>query len=443
MNTFLLTNGFVVTEKEIIKAHILIENQRISSISNVQPKVKKNQCQVIDVEGMYIFPGIIDTHVHFREPGLTHKATFVDESIAAVAGGVTSVIDMPNTIPYANSLVHISEKKRIAKKNSLVNTGFYIGADKRNIQEIVALTNKDIAGIKVFIGSSTGNVILNDDTSLASLFAEAKLPIVVHAEDDNIIQQNLIKYKELYHNDIPFRCHSEIRNEEACFSATQKVIALAKKYGSQLHILHISTAKELELFDTEKFASITAEVCLPHLWFSDEDYTSLQGKIKCNPSVKSKNDREALRKALHSDKIFTIGTDHAPHTLDEKNKSYLDCPSGIPFIQHSLISILELERKGYLTLQHIVQKMAQQPALRFHIMDRGFIKPGYFADLAIIDTNASHIIKPSDILYKCGWSPLLGERFTSSVVHTFVNGNHVFDHGKIFTEHKGLLLEYY
>jgi dihydroorotase len=440
--SFLLKNGFVITGNGITKTNLLIENQRIKSISNSVPCFKKSSYETIDLEGLYIFPGIIDTHVHFREPGLTNKATFAHESAAAIAGGVTSVIDMPNTIPFANSLTHIQEKKQKAKENSMVNTGFYIGADTDNINELIHLTNHDVAGIKLFMGSSTGNVVIKDDHSLALLFSQSKLPIVVHAEDDNMIQQNLEKYKIIYKNDIPFCCHSEIRSSEACLHATKRVVKLAKQYGTNLHILHISTVDEISLFDTLKYPNITAEVCLPHLWFCAQDYETLKGKIKCNPAIKSSENREALRQALNSDKIFSIGTDHAPHTLEEKNKTYLECPSGIPFIQHSLIAILELYHKGYISLENIANKMAHNPSTRFHIKERGFIKPGYFADLTVVDLNSPHTITLNNLLYKCQWSPLIGESFRSKVVHTFVNGNHVFDNGKISLADKGMLLEY-
>jgi len=435
----LLKNGFVVFANSIQKADILIENKKFVEIN---PSINIGNAETIDIEGLYVFPGIIDTHVHFREPGLTHKADMFSESSAAIAGGVTTVIDMPNTLPYADNLDIIYEKERIALNKSHVNIGFFIGAQNQNLNSLLSITPNKVAGIKLFMGSSTGNVMVDDSHYLQKLFKETSVPIVVHAEDESTIKNNIEYYKHIYNDSIPFSLHAEIRSHEACFKATQKAILVAQSFKTPLHVLHISTQEELNLFEPQKFPNITAEVCLPHLWFSADDFNTLHGFIKCNPSIKSSTDREFLRQAIKSEKVYSIATDHAPHTKEEKQKPYLECPSGMPFIQHSLLAMLELHKKNYFPLTVIAQKMAYNPAQRFNIKERGEIKEGYYADLTIINLSKEQRINSSSILYKCQWSPLEGNIFSSCVEYTFVNGKMVYQHGKIVSPPQGMLLEY-
>ncbi|NSW44877.1 MAG: dihydroorotase [Bacteroidales bacterium] len=435
----LLKNGFVVSHDAIQKADILIENQQFVEINN---SINYSDATIINLEGLYIFPGLIDTHVHFREPGLTHKADIYSESKASIAGGITTVIDMPNTIPYADSIDIINDKKRIALSKSHVNIGFFIGAQSQNLDTLLSVDPTEVAGIKLFMGSSTGNVMVDDSSYLQKLFENASIPIAVHAEDETIIKNNLEHYKRVYNNDIPFALHTLIRSSEACFKATQKAIMLAQLNNTPLHILHVSTHEELSLFNIQQYPNITAEVCLPHLWFTVDDFASLKGFLKCNPSVKSQTDRELLRQAIQSEKVFSVATDHAPHTREEKLKPYLQCPSGMPFIQHSLQCMIELHKQNYFPLTVIAQKMAYNPALRFNIKNRGQIKEGYYADLVIVNLSKTKKVNKSSILYKCQWSPLQETTFSSIIEYTFVNGKMVFHNGKIISEPQGMLLEY-
>ncbi|MGQ9847054.1 MAG: dihydroorotase [Bacteroidales bacterium] len=436
----LLKNGNLVFKNTIKKADILIKDERIL---NIAIDIQFNDAVTIDIDGLYVFPGIVDTHVHFREPGLTHKADMFSESAAAIAGGITTVIDMPNTIPFVDNIEKIKEKKIIAKNKTFVNIGFFIGAKIDNLQTLLTLPKNEVAGIKLFMGSSTGNVMIDNNDFLEELFAKSKLPIAVHAESESIIQQNLQFYKDLYNGNIPYEAHSKIRTKEACIASSQKVIELAKKYGTSLHLLHVSTEDELNLCADNKFPNITAEVCIPHLWFSDKDFERYKGLLKCNPSVKSEKDKEELRKALMTDKIYSIATDHAPHSFEEKQKNYLDCPSGTTSIQHSLLSMLELYHQNYIDLPTIALKMAFNPSKKFKIKERGELKPGNYADLAIVDLNKGTLVKKEDLYYKCKWTTFEGMKFKSSIVYTFVNGNLVYDNGKITEEPKGKLIEYY
>ncbi len=442
MTKVLLSSGYLVFSDKVEKGDILIENQLITDI---QPKItlQDGDFERIDVTGLYIFPGIIDSHVHFREPGLTHKATFRSESKAAVAGGITSVIDMPNTIPFASSTELIKQKKELASKSSLVNIGFFVGAEQDKLNTLLHFPKNEVAGIKVFLGSSTSNIKIEDPLYLETLFANTYLPIVVHAESETIIQKNLAHYHKLYQDNIPFELHSVIRSREACIEATKQVITLARKYQTSLHVLHVSTAEELDFFDISSYPKLTAEVCIPHLWFDDSDFAKYGGLLKCNPSVKSKLDKETLRKALMTDKVYNIATDHAPHTFEEKQNPYLTCPSGTTSIQHSLLSILELYHLGYIDLPTISKKMAENPAKKFHIIKRGQLAKGCFADLTIVNLNKPTVVTKQDILYQCKWSVFEGFHFRSSIEYTFVNGAIVYKRGKFDENHHGILLEYY
>lgn len=435
----LIKNGIIVFNEAIKKADILIKDDRIL---NIDIDIQVSNATTIDIDGLYVFPGIVDTHVHFREPGLTHKGDIFSESAAAIVGGITTVIDMPNTVPFVDNIEKINEKKLIAKNKTFTNIGFFIGANIDNLHTLLTLPKNKVAGIKLFMGSSTGNVIIENEDFLEELFAKSNLPIAVHAESESIIQQNLQFYKDLYNGDIPFEAHPKIRSKEACIVSTQKAIKLAKKYGTSLHLLHISTEDELHLCADNQFPNITAEVCIPHLWFSDKNFKQYRGLLKCNPSVKSEKDKEELRKALMTNKIYSIATDHAPHSFEEKQKNYLDCPSGTTSIQHSLLSMLDLYYLNYIDLPTIALKMAYNPSKKFKIKERGEIKPGNYADLAIVDLNKETLVKKEDLYYKCKWTTFEGMKFKSSIVYTFVNGNMVYNNGKIIEQPKGMLIEY-
>ncbi len=439
MSTTLIKNVNVVFNDNIEKLDILIDSPYIKVIDT---SIHHLADCVIHADGLYLLPGIIDTHVHFREPGLTHKANMLTESMAALAGGVTSVIDMPNTIPFADDINAIKQKKEIARHSSFVNIGFFVGANLQNIETLLSFPKNEVAGIKVFLGSSTGNVKLDDAEKLNLLFANSYLPIVVHAESEPIIQKNLQRFQEKYGKEIPFEAHSEIRNREACIESTSIAVGIAKKYGTSLHILHISTKEELDIIDTEAYPNITAEVCIPHLWFTQKDFLKHKGLLKCNPSVKTTDDKEALRNSIKTNKIHTIGTDHAPHTFEEKQKPYTECPSGTTSIQHSLLSMLELSRQGYFDLPTIAQKMAYLPAQKFNIINRGEIKTGYFADLVLVDLNKSTFVSKESLLYKCKWTVFEGYMFGASIISTFINGQLVYHKGTFDQNPHSMLLQY-
>ncbi len=433
-----ITNSNIVNEGRIFKGTVVIENSLIKEVvENPLSEIKYSCDEVIDAEGKYLFPGIIDDQVHFREPGLTHKADIYTESKAAVAGGVTSFMEMPNTLPNAITNDLLEEKYKIASEKSFANYSFYIGASNDNIDELKKINNRSVCGIKVFLGSSTGNMLVNNISSLRKIFSLDSL-IAVHCEDEKIINENLEKQKAIYGNEIPFSLHSVIRSSEACFKSSSFAVSLARKYNTRLHLLHLSTADEMALLDNSlplEKKKITAEVCIHHLWFSDEDYSEKGTFIKWNPAIKSAKDREALWNALLDGKIDVVATDHAPHTFKEKNNTYLKAPSGGPLTQHSLAAMLEFYHKGKISLESIAYKMAHAPAVCFNIEKRGFIRPGYFADLVLVDMDSPWTVDKTNILYKCKWSPFEGTVFNSRITNTFVNGVHVYNNG-IFNETK-------
>ena len=432
--TVLIKNAKIVNEGSIFEGDILIEGEFIKEISD-SISAKSSDVKVLDVEGSYVFPGVIDDQVHFREPGLTHKATIETESKAAIAGGITSFIEMPNTVPNTTTVEKLEEKFDIAAKTSHANYSFMFGGTNDNLEEILKVDPKNVAALKLFLGSSTGNMLVDNPEVLEKIFKSTKLLIAVHCEDETTIRENLDIHLKKYGNDIPIECHPIIRSEEACYLSSSKAIELAKKTGARLHVFHLSTGKETKLFSNKiplKDKKITAEVCIHHLWFSDEDYKQKGTLIKWNPAVKTANDREELWKALLDDRIDVIATDHAPHTLQEKKNVYTDAPSGGPLVQHALVAMVEAYHKGKITLEKIVEKMCHNPAILFQIDRRGYVKPGYFADLVVVDINSPWTVKKENLLYKCGWSPFEGVNFKSRVTHTFVNGTLVYQNSKFF-----------
>jgi len=434
MSSTLIWNAYIVNEGKTLHGDILIVNGRIEKIShNIDKGTCPKDTQFIDAEGKHLLPGIIDTHVHFREPGLVHKADIYTDSKAAVAGGVTSFMDMPNTFPPVLTQELLEEKYMIASEKSLANYSFYMGTSNDNYEEVIKTNPKNVCGVKIYLGSSTGNMLVDSPDSIEKLFKINNLLIAVHCEEESIIKENSKRIKEKYGDNPPPSCHPIIRNEECCYHSSQHAVELAKKYGTRLHVVHVSTAKETELFDNTipvEEKKITSEVSPHHLWFSDKDYASKGNMIKWNPAIKTEHDKEGLLLALLDNKIDTVATDHAPHTHDEKEQAYFSCPSGGPMVQHSLNVLLETYR---ISLDDIVQKMCHAPAICFHVKERGFIREGYWADLLIVDLCYQWKVDKSNILYKCQWSPLEGETFYSKVTHTFVNGNLVYANG-VFNE---------
>ena len=424
MSTFLIKNARIVNEGKIFEGDVLIENERISQIAeSISPKT--SNCVIIDAEGSFLLPGVIDDQVHFREPGLTHKGTISSESKAAVAGGITSFIEQPNTVPNAITQELLEDKYVIASQTSHANYSFMMGGTNDNLEEILKTNPKNVAGIKLFLGSSTGNMLVDNPESLEKIFSSTKMLIAVHCEDEATIKANLEKYTEEFGEDIPVNKHHLIRSEEACYLSSSKAIELAKKTGARLHIFHVSTAKETELFTNKiplEEKKITAEVCIHHLWFTEKDYDTRGNLIKWNPAVKTQNDQDGLWKALLDDRIDVIATDHAPHTLEEKQNKYTSCPSGGPLVQHALVAMMEAYVKGKISVEKIVEKMCHNPAKLFKIENRGFIKEGYYADLVLVNPHMPWNVKKENIIAKCGWSPFEGINFKSRITHTFVNG---------------------
>ena len=434
----LIKNAKIVNENQIFTSDLLIENDLISKID--KDLSDENVDHIIDATGKHLLPGIIDDQVHFREPGLTWKGDIESESRAAIAGGITSFMEQPNTVPNAVTQELLEEKYKIAAEKSFANYSFLMGGTNDNLEEVLKTNPRNVAGIKLFLGSSTGNMLVDNPETLEKIFSSTKMLIAVHCEDEATIRKNTEIFKEKYGDDIPVECHHLIRSEEACFISSSKAIELAKKTGARLHIFHVSTAKETELFRNDiplKEKKITAEVCVHHLTFTNEDYETKGNFIKWNPAVKTQNDKDGLWAALLDDRIDVIATDHAPHTLEEKSQKYLQAPSGGPLVQHALNVMLENFKNGKISLEKIVQKMCHNPAILFEIEKRGFIKEGYKADLVLVDLNEGYTVSKENILYKCGWSPLEGTEFHSKITHTFVNGFLAFENGKISEEKHG------
>ncbi|MEN9323768.1 MAG: hypothetical protein RL699_1548 [Bacteroidota bacterium] len=432
MSNFLIKNATIFNEGQSFVADVWVENDQIKAVQEhlVAPK----DAQVIDATGLWLLPGIIDDQVHFREPGLTHKGNIASESRAAVAGGITSYMEQPNTVPNAVTQDLLEEKYQIAATQSYANYSFLMGGTNDNLDELLKTNPKNVAGIKLFLGSSTGNMLVDNPEVLEQIFSSTPLIIDVHCEDETTIKDNLAQHKEKYGADIPVTAHHLIRSAEACYLSSSKAVALAQKTGARLHVFHLSTAKEMSLFRndiplTEK--KITAEVCVHHLWFTDADYATKGNFIKWNPAVKTAADREALWEALNDDRIDVIATDHAPHTLEEKSKSYVEAPSGGPLVQHALVAMLEAHFQGKITVEKLVQKMAHNPAILFQIEKRGFVKPGYFADLVLVNPNDPWTVSKDNILYHCGWSPFEGTAFKAKITHTFVNGHLAYANGQV------------
>ncbi|MDR9456666.1 MAG: dihydroorotase [Salegentibacter sp.] len=432
MKKVLIKNARIVNEGKIREADVFIEDGIIVEIGeSISPK--SPDVNIFDAEGTYLLPGLIDDQVHFREPGLTHKDTIETGSKAAVAGGITSFFEMPNTLPQTTTIELLEEKFKLAAESSYANYSFMFGGTNDNLEEILKVDPKTTAALKLFLGSSTGNMLVDDEKVLEEIFSKSPLLIAVHCEDEETIQKNLQECIERYGDDIPIELHPKIRSEEACYLSSSRAVALAKKTGARLHVFHLSTAKEIGLFSNKKplkDKKITAEVCIHHLWFNDSDYAKMGTFIKWNPAVKTKKDQEALLKGLLDDCIDVVATDHAPHTKEEKKNPYTKAPSGGPLVQHALPAMLQLHHQGKISLEKIVEKMCHNPAILFQIKDRGFIREGYKADLVLVDLNAPWAVQPDNIVYKCGWSPFEGVTFKSRVTHTFVNGNLVYKNFK-------------
>tara|TARA_B110000014_G_scaffold58577_1_gene39576 strand:- start:71 stop:1411 length:1341 start_codon:yes stop_codon:yes gene_type:complete len=443
MTSILIKNAKIINENSQKISDVLIRGERIEKISediNVDFK-----CKIIEAEGLHLFPGLIDDQVHFREPGLTHKADIYTESMAAVAGGVTSYMEMPNTIPNATNIKELEKKYLVGNKKSFANYSFYIGATNNNLDEVLKIDKNKVCGIKIFMGSSTGNMLVDHDEALKNIFKNAETIITTHCEDENTIKNNTILAIEKYGNNIPISEHPIIRSREACYKSSSKAISLAKEYGSKLHVLHISSAEELNLFNNSldlKNKKITSEACLHHMWFDERDYQTLGSLIKWNPAVKTKNDKNAIIDGLNNNYIDVIATDHAPHTIEEKSKSYLDCPSGGPLIQYSLPLLLEMYHNNSINLETIVTKTSHNPSILFNIKERGFIRENYFADIVLVDLNNSYKVSDQKLFSKCNWSPLKNETFKSKVIHTIVSGNHIYKESKINGSPESMRLEF-
>lgn len=444
MNKVLIKNAKIVNEGSIFEGDVYIENELIVEIAE-KISAKSPDVSVFDAEGKYLLPGVIDDQVHFREPGLTHKATIETESRAAVSGGITSFIEMPNTKPQTTTIEELDKKFEIADKSSYANYSFMFGGTNDNLDEILKVDPKQVAALKLFLGSSTGNMLVDNPEVLEKIFSSTDLLIAVHCEDEDTVRANLETYKAEYGDDIPVKYHPIIRSEEACYLSSSRAIELAKKTGARLHVFHLSTGKETSLFSNKiplEEKKITAEVCVHHLWFTDEDYEEKGTFIKWNPAVKTQADKDQLWKALLDDRIDVIATDHAPHTLEEKENVYTKAPSGGPLVQHALVSMLEAHHQGKISIEKIVEKMCHNPAKLFQIEKRGFLREGYFADIVLVDLNNPWTVNKENIYYKCGWSPFEGNTFKSRVTHTFVNGGLVYKNFKFYEVKNGKRLTF-
>lgn len=437
MQSILIRNAFLVNEGHTDKADVYIEDGRIIGIDN---RIAYPADETLQADGLHLIPGIIDDQVHFREPGLTHKADLWSEPRAAVAGGVTSFMEMPNTKPPAFSHALLEEKYRLAAEKSLANYSFFMGTSNDNLDAVLATDPRKVCGIKIFMGSSTGNLLVDNPEVLDRLFSQTKMLIATHCEHEPSVRANEARFREQYGDDVPMHLHPEIRDAEVCYKSSSFAIGLAQKYGTRLHVLHISTADELALFRNDiplREKHITAEVCVHHLWFSADDYAVQGSKIKCNPAIKAATHRDALFPALLDDRLDIIATDHAPHTLDEKSGTYFNAPAGVPLVQHSLNIMLEFYRQERISLEKIVEKMCHAPAILFDIEKRGFVREGYWADLALIDLNESWTPGIENTHYKCGWSPFFGRPFTGRVTDTFVSGHWAYHRGKFDESRRG------
>ena len=442
-NKILIQNAEIVNEGLKSKKDLLIEGRYIAKIADhIAAEV---DMKVIDASGLLLIPGMIDDQVHFREPGLTHKATIKTESRAAVAGGITSFMEMPNTNPQTTTQEKLESKFAIAAKDSIANYSFMFGGTNDNLDELLKTDGKNVAGIKLFLGSSTGNMLVDNPETLEKIFSATSLPISVHCEDEATIQRNTKEAIEEFGTDIPIEQHPKIRSAEACYISSSKAIELARKTGARLHIFHLSTAKEVALLDNSlplKDKKITAEVCVHHLWFSDKDYAEKGTLIKWNPAVKTQEDQDALWQALNDNRIDVLATDHAPHTSEEKNNDYLNAPSGGPLVQHALVALLEASKAGKISIEKLVEKSAHNPAILFEIEKRGFLREGYFADLVLVDPNKSWTVEKDNILYQCGWSPFEGTTFSHSIDTTFVNGKKVYEKGRVIESDSAMRLSF-
>jgi len=444
MSKILIKNAQIINENKQFKGDVFIENERIVKIDN-SLNITDKDVTIIDAKGKFLVPGMIDDQVHFREPGLTHKANIATESRAAIAGGITTFIEMPNTVPQATTQKLLEDKFEIASNTSYANYSFMFGGTNDNLDELLKTDPKKVAGIKLFLGSSTGNMLVDNEEVLEKIFSSTDMLISVHCEDEATIKKNLKEKTEIYGDDIPVNLHHIIRSEEACYLSSSKAIALAKKTGARLHIFHLSTAKETALFRNDiplEEKKITAEVCVHHLWFDNTDYDTKGTFIKWNPAVKTAADREGLWEALLDDRIDVIATDHAPHTLEEKENVYTKAPSGGPLVQHAIVALMNKYHEGVISIEKLVEKMSHNPAKLFQIKDRGFIKEGYYADLVLIDPKNPWTVTKENTLYKCGWSPFEGTTFQSKITHTFVNGHLIYNNGDFNDTIKGKRIEF-
>jgi dihydroorotase len=442
MTHTLIKNARLVNENKIVEGDLLIQNEFIARIDR---DISHRTAKIVDANGNILMPGAIDDQVHFREPGLTHKGEIYTEAKAAVAGGITSYMEMPNTIPNAVTQPLLEEKYSIAEKKSLANYSFFMGTTNDNLEELLRTNPKTVCGIKIFMGSSTGNMLVDNHAVLEKIFSQSPVLIATHCEDETTIRNNTVAYKQKYGENVPVKCHPEIRSAEACYLSSSYAISLAKKYGTRLHILHVSTARELELFDNKTPLAekkITAEACVHHILFDDNDYERLGNLIKWNPAIRTYEDRNALRAAINNNKIDIIATDHAPHTLEEKQQSYFKAPSGGPLVQHALPAMLELYHQKIFSLGKIAEKMCHSPAVAYSIDRRGFLREEYYADLVLVNLSNSFTVSKNNLLYKCLWSPFEGTTFQSSITHTFVNGNPVYADGKFDESKNGMRLAF-